>query len=123
MTGDLVARQAATFGAAAEAYQRARPSYPDVAVDWLVPATARQVLDLVAGTGQLTRALVERGLDVTAVEPSEGMRAGLSRVLPEAPTLEGRAESIPLPDVSMDAVVIAQAWQWADPSAQLRSPV
>ncbi len=36
---------------------------------------AGSVLDLGAGTGKLTRALVERGLGVVAVEPSEGMES------------------------------------------------
>ncbi len=103
-----------SFGEAAAAYGRARPSYPAAAVDWLLPAQARQVLDLGAGTGQLTRGLLDRGLDVTAVEPSDGMRAELHRVLPGVRCLPGRAESIPLPDASMDAVLVAQAWHWVD---------
>jgi SAM-dependent methyltransferase len=66
--------QARSFGAAAGQYDRGRPTYPEDAVDWLLPGGARKVLDLGAGTGQLTRRLVARGLDVVAVEPSEGMR-------------------------------------------------
>lgn len=88
-------------------YQRARPSYPPAAVDWLMPASARRVLDLGAGTGHLTRALLGRGLDVTAVEPSPGMRAELHRALPRVKCLAGCAEAIPLPDSSLDAVLVA----------------
>ena len=44
-------RQAASFGAAAAAYERGRPTYPPAALDWLLPAGARTVLDLGAGTG------------------------------------------------------------------------
>jgi SAM-dependent methyltransferase len=112
----LRATQAASFGAAADVYERARPSYPEDALDWVLPYGARDVLDLGAGTGKLTRLLLARGLNVTAVEPSDGMRAELSRVLPGVLALAGSAEAIPLPDASVDAVVVAQAWHWVDPS-------
>lgn len=106
--------QAASFGAAAVAYDRGRPLYPAEAVDWLLPAGARRVLDLGAGTGQLTRQLVQRGGDVVAVEPSEGMRRQLARRLPGVRALAGSAERIPLDDAAVDAVLVAQAWHWVD---------
>ena len=67
-----------------------------------------------AGTGQLTRSLVVRGLEVTAVEPSEGMRAGFAQAVPGVRILAGTAEDIPLPDASVDLVLCAQAWHWVD---------
>ena len=109
-------RQASSFGAAAAAYERGRPPYPAEAVDWLLPEGASRVLDLGAGTGKLTRQLCDRGLDVIAVEPSEGMRAQLARAVPGAAVHAGSAEEIPLPDRSVDAVLVAQAWQWVDRS-------
>lgn len=108
-------RQAGSFGAAADAYERGRPPYPPEAVAWLVPEDARTVVDLGAGTGKLTRALRAPGREVVAVEPSAGMREQFSRVLPEIRMLEGTGESIPLPDTSVDALVCAQAWHWVDP--------
>jgi len=108
---------ARSFGAAAAAYERGRPSYPQEALDWLVPAQARRVLDLGAGTGKLTRQLVRRGLDVIAVEPSARMREQLALVLPEVRTLPGTAERIPLEDAAVDAVLVAQAWHWMDPAS------
>jgi len=108
--------QAASFGTVADAYERGRPPYPPGAIDWLLPAGAVRVLDLGAGTGKLTRQLTDRGLDVTAVEPSEGMRERLRRAAPGARALAGTAERIPLPDRSVDAVLVAQAWHWVDPS-------
>jgi SAM-dependent methyltransferase len=108
--------RAASFGAVASAYERGRPPYPAAAVDWLIPPGAAQVLDLGAGTGKLTRQLAGRGLDVTAVEPSEGMREQLRRAVPGVPVLEGTAERIPLPGGSVDAVLVAQAWHWVDPA-------
>ena len=109
--------QAASFGAAADVYERGRPPYPAEAIDWLLPAGAARVLDLGAGTGKLTRQLRERGLDVTAVEPSGGMREQLGRAVPGVRALAGTAERIPLPDASVDAVLVAQAWHWVDPVA------
>jgi len=108
---------ARSFDAAAPVYARARPGYPEQALDWLLPAHARDVLDLGAGTGKLTAQLVARGLTVTAVEPSDRMRAELEAGLGEGVTaLSGRAEHIPLPDGSVDVVLVAQAWHWVDPA-------
>jgi SAM-dependent methyltransferase len=103
-----------SFGSAAAAYERGRPTYPPEAIDWLLPAGARDVLDLGAGTGKLTTRLVERGLDVVAVDPIPDMLEVLRASLPSTVTLEGTAEEIPLQDNSVDAVLVAQAWHWVD---------
>lgn len=113
---DSAAQQASSFGAAAQEYERGRPGYPEVALDWLLPADAQDVVDLGAGTGKLTRSLAGRGLQVVAVEPSEGMRQELVRALPGVTALDGAGETIPLPDGSVDAVLVAQAWHWVDPA-------
>ena len=108
-----------SFGAQAAAYERGRPSYPPEAIDWLLAPTpdwtARDVLDLGAGTGKLTTRLVERGLNVIAVDPIAEMLELLRSSLPETPALLGTAEHIPLPDNAVDAVLVAQAWHWVDP--------
>jgi SAM-dependent methyltransferase len=104
-----------SFSSAAEIYEASRPGYPEAAVDWMVPTGARSVLDLGAGTGKLTGALVARGLDVLAVDPSAEMLAVLARVVPGARTLVGEAEALPVADGSVDAVTAAQAWHWVDP--------
>jgi SAM-dependent methyltransferase len=103
-----------SFGAEAAAYERGRPSYPPESIDWLLPRGARDVLDLGAGTGKLTTRLVERGLSVVAVDPIPEMLEVLSNSLPDTPALLGTAEEIPLPDNSVDAVLVAQAWHWFD---------
>lgn len=108
-----------SFGAAAAEYQRARPSYPEEAVAWLVPTGARTVLDLGAGTGKLTRGLVGRGLEVTAVDPDAQMLEKLSGQLPGVTCLRGSAERIPLPDDSVEAITVAQAWHWVDEARAL----
>jgi SAM-dependent methyltransferase len=105
-----------SFGSEAAAYERGRPSYPPDAIDWLLPPGARDVLDLGAGTGKLTTRLAERGLDVIAVDPIAEMLEVLSNALPDTPALLGTAEQIPLPDNSIDAVLVAQAWHWVEPA-------
>jgi SAM-dependent methyltransferase len=102
------------FGAAAEDYAAHRPDYPDAAVAWaLDPAPGPRVLDLGAGTGKLTARLLHT--QVTAVEPDPGMLGVLRSTYPQVPALEGSAEEIPLPDSSVDAVLVGQAVHWFDP--------
>jgi len=113
---DSIQHPSLSFGAEAAAYERGRPSYPPEAIDWLLPQNAHTVLDLGAGTGKLTTRLVERGLDVVAVDPIPEMLELLSGSLPDTPALLGTAEDIPLPDDSVDAVLVAQAWHWFDPA-------
>ncbi|CPT19507.1 Putative methyltransferase [Mycobacteroides abscessus subsp. abscessus] len=112
---DAHAEPSLSFGSQAAAYERGRPSYPPEAIDWLLPPGAHDVLDLGAGTGKLTTRLVERGLNVVAVDPLAEMLEVLSNSLPDTPALLGTAEEIPLPDNSVDAVLVAQAWHWVDP--------
>ncbi len=108
-----------SFGSQAAAYERGRPSYPPEAINWLLASDpdhpVRDVLDLGAGTGKLTSRLVERGLNVVAVDPIAEMLDVLRATLPDTPALLGTAEQIPLPDNSVDAVLVAQAWHWFDP--------
>jgi SAM-dependent methyltransferase len=73
-----------------------------------------RVLDLAAGTGKLTRQLVPTGAQLVAVEPVAGMRSKLRETVPGAFALEGAAESIPLAEESVDAVLCAQAFHWFD---------
>ena len=75
------------FAEVAGAYERGRPTYPEEAVRWLLGDEPRDVVDLGAGTGKLTRVLVALGHRVTAVS--------------------GNAESLPLEDASVDVVACA----------------
>jgi SAM-dependent methyltransferase len=105
-----------SFGSVAADYDHYRPPPPSQALDWLIPADATAVLDLAAGTGAVTRELIGRAPRIIAVEPDERMRAVLTARCPAAEALAGRGEDIPLPDASVDAVVIASAWHWLDPA-------
>jgi ubiquinone/menaquinone biosynthesis C-methylase UbiE len=113
---DIHPAAAEGFATAAEAYERGRPGYPDEAIAWIVERLrlepGRDVLDLAAGTGKLTRALVPSGARVIAVEPIDEMREQLFAALPDVDAFDGTAESIPLPDGSIDAVTCGQAFHW-----------
>ena len=121
-------QRAASFGAVAGAYERGRPGYPDDAVLWLAGDPSRNVVDLGAGTGKLTRSLVALGHRVTAVEPLPEMLDELRAAVPDAVALAGSAESIPLDSGSADVVTCAQAFHWFDHGPALaeiasRSPI
>jgi ubiquinone/menaquinone biosynthesis C-methylase UbiE len=106
--------QGLAFDPVAEDYDRGRAGWPPELLDGV---TADAVLDLGAGTGKLTRLLVEHYPLVHAVEPLAGMRAALERNVPTADVLPGNAERIPLDEGSVDAVFVAEAFHWFDSKA------
>lgn len=114
--------RARSFGTAADEYDRLRPAPAPEALRWLLPSPdtvpTPAVLDLAAGTGLLSRALAAEGVaDVVAVEPDDAMRGVLAARSPGARVSAGTAEDIPLPDGSVDAVLVGSAWHWFDPVA------
>jgi SAM-dependent methyltransferase len=112
---------ALSFGNRAAIYDRIRPGYPPAAVDWAVSGVRiERALDLGAGTGLLTKVLLGRGFQVTALEPDEQMRAVLSAALPEIVAVDGYAEAIPADTGGLDAVFVGQAFHWFNrPAADL----
>ncbi|MBQ1029483.1 class I SAM-dependent methyltransferase [Micromonospora parva] len=106
---------ALSFGVAASDYDRFRPRYPEAAVRWALGGLrAGQVVDLAAGTGILTRAVLALGHQVVPVEPDPGMRAQLAVSTPGTTALAGTAEALPLPDSAADAVLVGTAYHWFD---------
>jgi SAM-dependent methyltransferase len=113
----------AGFAEVAGAYERGRPEYAPaivgaIAAELSIPP-AGPVLDLAAGTGKLTRALLAVGLDVVAVEPQPELRQLLEASVGSERVREGLAEAIPLPDESVAAVTVADAFHWFDHAAAL----
>jgi SAM-dependent methyltransferase len=115
------ADRATSFGAEARNYEAGRPEYPFDAVAWMLermPAGSHRVADVGAGTGKLTRVLTQApGAEVVAVDPDLEMLAALREAVPGVPTFRGSAERMPLPDASVDAAVLGQAWHWVEPIA------
>ena len=107
-----------TFGAHADAYERARPEWPEEAARWLVPDDAKLVVELGAGTGKLTRAVAALGKRVVAVEPDPRMLAVLHGLVLEG--VEGSAEAIPFGDGAADAVAAGSSLHWFELELALR---
>jgi SAM-dependent methyltransferase len=109
------ARRAGSFGTVASDYETYRPGPPRAAVEWFLPTHVHRVVDLGAGTGALTRLLIDRADEVVAVEPDDRMRAVLSEKVPDSRAVMGTGESMPLPDGCADAVLASSSWHWMDP--------
>lgn len=111
------------FAAVAGVYERGRPDYAPAVVGAVAAelglAPGIPVLDLGAGTGKLSRALLAGGLDVIAVEPLPALRDVLVACLGAERVLDGTAEAIPLPQGSVAAVTVADAFHWFDQQAAL----
>jgi SAM-dependent methyltransferase len=111
-------RAARGFQRAADAYERGRPEYPPAAIEWLRDRfdlrVSRTVVDVGAGTGKLTRALVATRAEVIAVEPLSAMRRVMEREVPSVRVLDATAEALPLGDASADLIVAGAAFHWFD---------
>lgn len=98
-----------SFDPVVDAYDAARPSYPDGVYDALGPLAGLAVLDAGAGTGIATRAMRARGAKVLALDVGEQM---LRRV--DGARIVADGASVPLREASLDLVTFAQCWHWLD---------
>ena len=102
------------FTGRAQAYVKARPSYPDEAVEYIYGLAPMGAVfaDIGAGTGKFTELIAQRGNKIFAVEPNADMREQLVITLsqfPNAKIFDGTAEATKLPDNSVDVITCAQA--------------
>jgi ubiquinone/menaquinone biosynthesis C-methylase UbiE len=107
------AELARSFGEIVEDYDLGRPTYPSAAVRWLVNG-AQKAIDLGAGTGKLTSALVALVPEVAAVELQLSMVTQLNKTVSGARAVCGRAEAIPVRSQWADVLVVGQAFHWFD---------
>ena len=106
---------------------RFRPSYDENLIERLFKLfnyrTSKDfaIADIGAGTGKLTRLLLEMGLNVVAVEPNEAMRLeGIEYTKDySVEWFDGTGENTNLPESSFDWVVMASSFHWTDSSKSL----
>lgn len=113
--------RARSFDSAAALYGAHRPGYPPALLDAVEalagrPLAAARVADVGAGTGIATALLHERGAEVVAVEPGDGMAAEFRRANPAIPLVRGDGDRLPLATGAFDLLTYAQAWHWTDPA-------
>ena len=112
--------QRLAFGRVAALYDRARPSYPDAAIDALLEygglGPGARIGEVGAGTGKATELLAARGLAVVAVEPSAEMAAVARAKLAPWPTVTFVQSAFEdwVPAEPLEAVISVQAWHWID---------
>jgi ubiquinone/menaquinone biosynthesis C-methylase UbiE len=102
----------------AEDYDALRPEYAPEAVAWLVDRCGLDegslVVDLAAGTGQLSRRFADTRVGVVTVEPARNMRLMIKARLPSVRAVGGSAEAIPLGESEADAIVVGNAFHHFD---------
>jgi SAM-dependent methyltransferase len=105
--------RAQSFGAAAERYDRTRPTYPARLLDDILAETSGAVLDVGCGTGIVSALLAARGLSVLGIEPDPRM-AQVAR----AKGLEvevSRFEDWDARGRRFGLLTCGQAWHWVAP--------
>lgn len=107
------------FSGRAQNYALARPAYAKEAVDRMLQIVCggKIAADIGAGTGILTAAFIERGLQVWAVEPNAEMRAQMQKNLAGQTgftPVAASAEHTGLAPCSVDLVAAASAFHWFD---------
>jgi ubiquinone/menaquinone biosynthesis C-methylase UbiE len=122
VAGTGIRRYGKVFDEIAVEYDRRRPGYPGELIDQACRVagigSGAHVLEVGCGSGQLTRALVARGLHVTALEPGSNLMALARQNLEGAGEVEfvnARFEDALLPRERFQAVFCASAFHWLDP--------
>lgn len=112
------------FGSVASDYDAHRPSYPDALYDaidaYAGGLDALRTLDLGAGSGIATRALVRRGAHVTATDIDPQMLAVLRARDSGLPVVVARGEALPYADATFGLATCATAWHWMDAAGSAR---
>lgn len=83
--------------------------------------TEKKILELASGTGKFTRNLVNHGWaeNLEVVEPSEGMLKTFAVNFPQIKAHHGSSYKLPVGDLSVDSVIVAQGFHWFSDSASI----
>ncbi|XP_067044852.1 uncharacterized methyltransferase Mb3374-like [Acropora muricata] len=108
-------------------YEKGRPEYTKESVEFLlcqvgllskITKERTTLLEIGAGTGKFTRAMVEvltsrnASVEITASDPKPEMCEAFRRLVPGIKMLQFPAEDIALPDESVPVIICAQAFHW-----------
>lgn len=119
-----IREQRGVFGEAVDAYDSARPGYPESLVDDVLGyagLNGSPVLEVGAGTGKASVAFAERGITLTCVEPDARMAAALKgrcEPYPRTTVVVSGFEQWSAPEERFGLLVSAQAWHWIDPASR-----
>jgi SAM-dependent methyltransferase len=120
-------RLRATFDAAADDYQQARPDYPEALYDALIESArlgaGDRLLEVGCGTGKATLPLARRGFRITCVELGPALAAAARQNLAgwDVEVIESPFETVTTPTSDpFDLVFAATAWHWLDPAVRFR---
>ncbi len=109
------------FTEKAKHYEVGRPSYAQELIDFLYHNynlnSQSIIADIGAGTGKLTKQLLQKGSRLIAVEPNDAMRSIAQQALQDYDTIQivnGTDVATTLSDQSIDVITVAQAFHWFD---------
>lgn len=115
----------ALFDFVPERYDAFRPEYPDELVDDLVRATGfrkgKKGLEIGSGTGKLTRAIAQKGCEITGLELGSNLAAFANRTLedfPRAEVLNADFDSFDPAGERFDIAMAATAFHWLNPATR-----
>ena len=125
MSSNESLRRKESFDAVADAYDSYRSPPPPEVIAAIVRASklreGSNVLEIGCGTGQLSVALAEHGVTLTAIELGPRLAARARQNLARFPDVRidiSSFEAWPLPSDKFDAVVCASAFHWLDPQVR-----
>jgi len=109
------------FTGLAQIYAKARPTYPETAIDFIVEKCALSenscLVDIGCGTGISSRLFAERKIPTIGIDPNDDMRQAAIEENSRArfewlSFINGSAENTGLKDNIADVVLAAQAFHW-----------
>jgi SAM-dependent methyltransferase len=114
------------FGEVAALYDDIRPGYPAELAPALLDyrgSAFGSIVDVGAGTGKGTEALLALGAPITCVEPDPRMAAVLAEKFPRMAVVNETFEGWTRPAGGVDLLSSATAWHWTDPATRYQRAV